>query len=661
VPLRRLLTSSSVALLTILLVSLPARAGVGFQPVSPDELRMTSEPQAPGAPAIILYRQVDRDDTGNTAHEDSYFRLKILTEEGRKHADIEIPFFKENGNNIVNIRARTIRPDGSIANFDGKVFEKSIAKARGLKYIAKTFTLPDVQVGSIIEYYYTLDLSENVLYDSRWILNDELFTKHAKFSLKPYTLTSSQASVRWSWQQLPPGAGEPKEGPDHIVRLEVNNVPAFKTEDYMPPENELRARVDFTYSFEGFDKDPVQFWKKVGRQRNDSLENFVSKRSAMEEIVGQILSPGDAPEVKLQKIYARVQQLRNTSFEVQKSEQQKKREKEKTASNVEDLWKRGYGNGRDITWLFLALARAAGFEAYGVWVSDRRNYFFYPSSMDSRKLDSNVVLVKLNGKDLYLDPGSAYTPFGMLPWPETGVQGLRLDKNGGTWVQTTVPDSSASRVERHAALALSSSSGDLEGKLTISYIGLEAILRRVEERNEDEADRKKYLEDEAREYIPAACDVELKNKPDWGGSSQDLVAEFDLKVPGWASGAGRRVLLPVGLFGATEKHVFDHAERIHPIYFEFPFQKVDDITITLPEGWQLNSMPPDENQDVKAVGYLLKAENTKQTVHLTRKLRVDLMLVDAQSYQALRDFFQSVRKSDEQQIVLQPGGANASN
>ena len=73
------------------LCSLRLSAGDKFQPVSPDELRMTSEPQAPGAPAIILFRQVDRDDSNPTSpHEDSYFRIKILTEEGRKHADIEI-------------------------------------------------------------------------------------------------------------------------------------------------------------------------------------------------------------------------------------------------------------------------------------------------------------------------------------------------------------------------------------------------------------------------------------------------------------------------------------------------------------------------------------------------------------------------------------------
>jgi len=650
---------SAVVLMLTAGLAVAAYAGDRFQPVSEEELHMTSEPHAPGAPAIILFRQVDRDDTYPNAHEDNYVRIKILTEEGRKYADVEIPFFKEEGNNVVGVKARTIRPNGTIANFEGKPFEKSIAKAQGLKYMAKTFTLPDVQVGSIIEYYYTKDLSEHFLYDSHWILSDELFTKHAKFSLKPYT----EYSVGWSWQLLPQGAGQPKKGNDNIVRLEVNDIPAFPTEDYMPPAEELEARVDFRYMDETPENDPVRFWKKRGKKLNDQLEGFIGKRKAMEDAVAQIVSPGDSPDAKLQKIYARVQQLRNTSYEVEKSEQEKKRDKQKEINNVEELWKKGYGDGGQITWLFLALARAAGFEANGVMVSSRNRYFFDPKLMDANRLNANVVLVKVNGKDVYFDPGAAFTPYGMLEWQETGVQGLRLDKDGGTWVKTEVPVSSASRIERHANLTLSST-GDLEGKLTLSFTGLEAMRRRVEERHEDDAARKKFLEEQVKEYIPAAIEVELKNKPDWSGSSTPLVAEYDLKIPGWAASAGRRALLPMGIFGAPEKHVFDHTERIHPIYFEFPFEKLDDVMIALPAGWQVSSVPPEENHGSdagSAVTYTLKAVSDKQTLHLTRKVRVELILLPVKYYTTLRDFFQVVRKGDEQQIVLQPGGTKASN
>src|SRR5580704_12844932 len=176
-----------------------------WMPISPEELKMTSYAAVPGAPAIILYRQVDRDDNAQTPHEYNYVREKILTEEGRKNADVEIPFVKGDYS-IVNIRARTVRQDGSSTVYDGKIYEKEIVKARGFKYLAKTFTLSDVQPGSIIEYHYMIDFAENKIFDSNWMLSSDLFTKSAKFTLKPY----GQFPLQWSWPNgLPEGTKPP--------------------------------------------------------------------------------------------------------------------------------------------------------------------------------------------------------------------------------------------------------------------------------------------------------------------------------------------------------------------------------------------------------------------------------------------------------------------
>ncbi|MGO9864445.1 MAG: DUF3857 domain-containing protein [Terriglobales bacterium] len=646
-----------------MLAAQTAKARIDFQPVSQDELKMKSEPLAPGAPAIILYRQVDRNDNdhdtrGRTSHEDEYFRIKVLTEEGRKYANVEIQFDKQY-QNVVDVKARTIKPDGSIVNYDGKVFEKTLVKGRGVKYLAETFTLPDVQVGGIIEYSYRVDLGAYWLFNSNWILSKELFTKKAQFSLKPYPGTSVVYSLRWSIHDLPPGA-MPKQGTDDVVRMEASNIPAFQTEDYMPPDYELMSRVDFIYE-EGFpEKDQASYWRKFGKKSNDDLEGFVGKRKAMEQAVAQIVSPKDPQEVKLRKIYDRVQQFRNTSFELEKTEQEEKRAKEKQADNAEDLWKRGYGEGGQLTWLFLGLARAAGFEAYGCWVSGREQYFFNPAAMQSRKLDSNVVLVKLNGKDAYFDPGAAFTPFGLLTWSETGVKGLRLDKDGGTWITTTLPDAALSRVERLGKLQLSDS-GDLEGKLTVTYTGLEAMYHRLEERHADEVARKKYLEEQVTSEVGAAAEAELSNKPDWTSSEAPLVAEFSLKIPGWASNAGRKAMIPAAIFTAGEKGLFAHANRVHPIYFEYPNEKADDVTIELPPGWAVGSVPTEQKEDGHIIVYDLKVGKNAETLRLTRKLTNNILLLPQQAYPDLRSFFQAVRTNDGLQIVLQPGEIRASN
>ncbi len=626
-----------------------------WQPISPEELKMTSVPEAPGASAVILYRQVDRDDSARMGNQYNYVRIKILTEEGRKYGDVEIPFFKEQGT-IHGLKARTIRPDGTIANFEGKAFDKTIVKAKGLKYLAKTFTLPDVQVGSIIEYHYTIDLQEGLIFDSHWILSDELFTKHAKFSLKAYP----DFMLRWSWPAgLPAGTPPPKDERG-VIRMETQNVPAFQIEDYMPPENELKMRVDFAYSERDVEKEPEKFWKNEGKKLNGKVESFIGKRKALELVVAQVVSASDSAEEKLRKLYARAQQVRNTSFEIEKTEQEQKREKEKEVNNVEDLLKQGRGNARQINWLFVGLARTAGFEANSVVISSRREYFFKPVMMNASQLNGDVVVVKLDGKDFYCDPGSKFAPFGLMPWEETFVKGLRLDKDGGTWVDTSMPQSSQSKIERKADLKLNED-GSLSGTLTITFSGLEALSRRNDWRDQDETARKKFLEDQVREYIPVGIDVELKNKPEWSVAAPTLVAVYDLKVPGWASAAGRRALLPFGLFSATEKQLFDHTNRVHPLYFEYPFQKEDEVTIQLPLGWQVSSVPKDLNQDAKAAVYVRKVQDDKGTLHLRRVLRSELLMVEAKYYPALRAFFQNVRTGDEEQIIVQPMAARAAN
>src|SRR5580704_16545440 len=637
----------------------PSSAADEWLPISPEELKMTGVPEAPGAPAVILYRQVDRDDSNiHTPHETNYVRIKIFTEEGRKYADAESPFVKDSYN-IVNIRAQTIHPDGSVVNFDGKVYEKELVKGRGIKYLAKTFTFSDVQPGSIIEYHYVIDFAEYYVFDSHWILSDDLFTKSAKFTLKP----SNEFRLQWSWPNgLPTGASAPVEtkGVRPLVQMEVSNVAAFLIEDDMPPEEAMKFRVDFNYTEDMLETDADKFWKKEGKKQNDHVESFVGKKKAMEEAVGTIVAASDTPEVKLQKIYARVQKIRNTSYEVEKTDQEQKRAREKGAGNAEDVWKRGYGDGDQITLLFLALARAAGLDASAARISTRDDHFFVKNVMRARDLHTFVVVVKMNGKDVYFDPGAAFTPCAMLPWSETNTPGLKLDKDGGTWIITSMPESGESQIERKANLKLTQD-GSLEGKLTVTYSGLEASSLRVGERNQDDTTRKKLLEDQVRYAVPAAIEVDLTHKPDWSSADAKRVAEFDLKVPGWLSGAGSHALLPVGIFGAPEKHIYEHTNRVHPLYYHYMSQRVDDVTIELPLGWKVTNLPKPGGKDAKLLVYTMNADEKNGTLHIERRLKIELTMLDPKYYPAVRSFYESVRTGDEEQIVLQPvagGGGN---
>ncbi len=634
----------ALVMMAWLALAAPSAHAVDWPVLAPDALTLTTEPKAPGAPAIYLLRQVDRDDENSV--ETNLLAVKILTEEGRSRADIQIPYDKSR-ESINSIEARTIRPDGSIVKFEGKIYDTPLVKARGVRVMCKTFAFADVQVGTIIEYRYRRVLSSAFVYDSQWLLSDDLFTQHGVFTLRPSPLFA----VLYSWPVgLPPGAEAPTRKNGRIL-MDLHDVPAFVTEDYMPPESALKFRVEFQYQEMSPDTDQEKFWKQFAKRRYRHVDDFIDQRRAMEKALTQIIDPADAPDIRLRKIYSRVQQMRNVSFEPERSAEERARDKIADNDDAGDVWNRGYGNGEQLTWLFLALVRAAGLQADAVEVSTRDRYFFHRESEDARALNTNVVRVRLDDKEIYADPGTPYVPLGLLPWSESGVAGLLLAKDGGTWIKTPLPSETASRLERAATFKLSEG-GTLEGHLVVTYYGLQALTRRLSLRNDDARARQEALESEIKSTVPTGIDVTLVNTPDWATSAPTLRAEFDLRVPGFAQRAGSRMLMPGAVFRAAEGRMFTQATRVHPVYFEYPFAQEDTVSIALPVGYEPSGLPDPYTRDGGAAHYRNIVDFHDGV--LTERRHVDVMgiLYPVKYYQALQDFFQAVRTGDEEQVVL---------
>jgi len=623
-----------------------------WQPVTPEDLQIKRVPEAPTAAAICLYRQIDRDDT--SYKQSVYERIKILTQEGRERANVEIPYLKDS-ESIRNLQARVIRPDGSISDFNGEVYEKPLVKARGYGVMSKSFTLPGVEIGSIIEYRYTRGMTYGWIFDSKWIISDDLFTRKAVFSLRP----SRSYLLRWSW---PFGVPPNSQGPTNdrgVIRLETHDVPAFVTEDYMPPADTMKYRVEFIYEGESTNQqDEAKYWKAIHSTLHARVERFVRSDRALGREVARLVQPGDSREVKARKIYARAQEIRNLSFERRRTEEEIKREDRDENHDAADVLEHGYGGADDITLLVYGLLRAAGLETSVVFVPPRDEILFDRRFMNANQLSTSVLLVRLDDSMVFLDPGTPLMPFAILPWNETAVTGLQVTDDGGKWITTTLPAANESRVERKASLKLALD-GTLTGKVTVSYTGLEAARRRVGERNDDATERRKFLEAELQAHVPVGVEVKLTNTPDWSHAEPPLVAEFDLTVSGWATAAGNRALLSLGLFGGVEKHAFEHSARVHPVYFAFPYQHSDEVVVELPPGWQVSGVPESRNSDVNVATYVSSVQASGSTLTLKRELALKTILVLPKFYGTLYNFYQTVRAGDEDQVVVTARASSA--
>src|SRR5262249_32386381 len=395
-------------------------------PITEQDLKIKEVPGNPGASAIQLYYANYLDDNAQTEFE--YHRIKVLNEQGKSYADVEIQ--TDFGVNVSNLKARTIHPDGSIVEFTGKPFDKIVYKGQGFKLAFKTFTMPDVTVGSIIEYKYKTDWwnSPEAYSSERWVLQHALYTVREKFSFRGNQNVDGQ--INWVVMGLKDQKPTNKGG---VVELEMRDVPAFESEGNMPPEDNYKPGVRFSYSIFEF-KNADKFWEEIGKRKNRTVEEFIGNRKEAREAAEEAVSGETDPEKKLRKVYARAQQIRNLSYERERSEKELKKEKLKGPENVGDVLKRGYGYRNDITRTFVAMARAAGFEPSIIATSDRTRRFFAKEYLASSQIYTEIADVKVNGKEVYLQPGAKFCPYGTIRWMNTSVTGLKLDKNGGTFI-----------------------------------------------------------------------------------------------------------------------------------------------------------------------------------------------------------------------------------
>jgi len=644
--LRRLVIFICIAAAAAIIADRPVGAANDWPAISQDELAMKSNPRDPGSSAMILFRQDTFD--SKTSAEDCYFRLKIFTDEGKKYGDIEIPFIRGD-EDIKDVHARTIHPDGKAIDFDSKVMEKVVVKAGDLKVLEKAFTLPDITPGSVIEYKYKILRDADALYGFTWTIDSDLYTQHAHFGFVPYTGNNAPALL---WRTFRSSAS-PQKQKDGSYVLDVTDVPGVPSEEFMLPEGELRGRVDFVYTEEEHTKDPKDYWDNYGKLRADVEGKFMTKKGLIQSAVAQTVKPSDSPEDKLRALYAKAQAVHNTDNDPEKTAQETKRDKTKQNNSLEDVLKHGAGSGTEIDYLFAAFAQTAGFDSGIVHVATRDKRRFHPDMQDRAELNDVLVWVKAGDKEYFLDPGVHNCPFGLLPWYETDVTALRGTKQGVVYLTVPGANAEGSVTERDVRVKLEDD-GSLSGTLTIRYTGERAFARRQNALNEDDAGKQKLIKDEVADWLPSGAKFDITSITGWDDPNVPLEVQGKLKIPGVAESVGRRMLLPIGLYEAGQRQLFEASARKQDVYFHYAYQDVDDVVIQLPAGMKVDALPAPQMLDPGGrLKYQISATPDGDGVHIHRVLTVGGILYPAKSYGAVRQFFATAKSNDEQQLVFQ--------
>ena len=663
----------------LLFLAIPALLSAqSFQPISPDELKMTSDPKAPGADAVYLdIRDVSNDDM---SYESFYVRIKVLTEKGKELATIQLPYLKqqaasdngklEEGSRITDIKGRTIHPDGTVIPLEVKPEDLLVAQSGQLQVNRKVLNMPSVEVGSVFEYMWTLRYPEGTANSPTWDVQRPYFIHKAHFEFLPFKafqphqlttmfLTDSDGDnldeLIW-WSLLPKGATVKVAPATSIYTLDVTDIPAAPDEDWMPPVESYLYKVRFYYKDQN---DTLHWWLEASKRWDKRVMRFADPSKPIQQAVAQLVSPSDTDLVKAQKLYTAVQALDNTDFTRARSKSERKDLQLRTQKRAEDTLAQKSGSSREIAMLYLAMLRAAGLTAYPAEVPDRSERMFDATYLSLDQLTNTLVILKTADKDVFLDPGSKMCPFGQLAWQHTAINGIRQGEQGLSFTGTPLSSFNQNITRRSGDLALDSHGG-VSGRLQFVMTGQQALYWRQKALDNDQTELKKQFDHELASEIPNSVEAHIDHFLGLDDPNVNLMAVVNVTgtigVP-----TSRRILLPGYFFESRGSVPFVKEEkREMAVDMHYGDVVTDQIVYHLPGGFNVEGAP--QSADIAWQGhahYIASSVTAPGQITITRSFARAFTLAKPDEYQDLRGLYQKISASDQGQLVLATANPSA--
>ena len=629
-------------LLFSLWVTVPTAAyAVKWKEVERELLGLNQNPFDPGSGALVVFNDgmLRVYYTGNAWWELTiYKRIKIFNETGRDYATITIPYLRQE--KINDIRARVILPNGNKIDMKSNM----VADLPGPEQYGKIkkFTIPGVEDGSIIEYQYKTT-SENIYYLYPWFFQDYDYTlsstltvtvpKEFEYKGGFVNLTQQPETSRERWI----------DGRGTTYTWSVQNLPGIKAEPFSRPMRNRRGGMNF--SWVSFNTSRGRYgilenWSDVNDIYRDHYEDYMARRGAIPAVVDSLTEGIADPADRAARIYDYVQRnIRYTPMSFIGS----------TGNFSGRILARKRAESIDMTVLLCTMLDQAGIRAHPAMIAPLDGMPFTPSLPTPVQFERLVTYIPVEGgESIWLDPTFKGTPFSVIPWQNQGVAALVLDGSG---VITTIPSTIHLNQEQRELTLRMDNDGSVSAEGTVSASGEMATGYRRSYAFNNEEDQKEAFKNRLRRYV---SDVSLERWVfnDQSGGAAPVTMEFSFKGTGLATPTGNRLLISPTVFGRIDEEVLPDTDRESAIYIGPVERTLDRVTLILPEGYVVESLPAPLVLRAPFGQFMATYKKTPEGIEFTRQYALNHASISARLYGELRLYFNRISESDQQQVVL---------
>lgn len=275
-----------------------------WKPIDQAELALKSPVVEKEADAEGLFWEVRIDDNADgDLIFNHYIRVKVFTERGREsQSKIDLPFGNLYGAQIKikDIAARTIKPDGSIVELKKEdIFERTIVKISGLKVKARSFAMPAVEPGCIIEYRWReVRVKENAHY-LRLQFQRDIPVRRVQYLVKPYAYEGLSFNSLTLHGQSTPWVKE-KNG---FYSTTMTDMPALKEEARMPPEDQVKTWMLVYYAATDSKPNPEKYWHEYGKSFYDATKSLIKPNDEVKKMAATLTAEAKTDDEKLARLF----------------------------------------------------------------------------------------------------------------------------------------------------------------------------------------------------------------------------------------------------------------------------------------------------------------------------------------------------------------------
>ena len=609
------------------------------------------------AEAIVLYER----HTNSVGSQRIRKIIKIIKKSGVSYADVLIPI--PAGSHFVN------NVHGCTYNLEsGKIIKQELSKDNvGMEQTdvikEEKISMPAVKEGSIIDYSYEIENSNNFFVIATWHVQENIPKLYCRldvsapdlYTLDPYDqvvpvylqvnedkkgVTDANLPYSYTYQE------DRTKG--YWVR---RNVKAFENEPYLSDKsNYCETMYVYLQSVQRYGL-LAEYLKKFGLQTLDTWRDinkimvhvFFNKPLLVSEQPlkdkARELAGNDTSDLSVAKKIFRYVDDNITSTGVHSifdNNQLSKVLKDRSGSNA------------DVNLLLIAMLRSRGISCSPVMVATKDNGTPITGRPDFFKYDYLICQLRINGEKYYLDASDSYLPFGVLP---------RNCLNGFAWVVDSkdsggvmlTPDMAKDK----GLFSVTTTNNSLTD-YTLGfkyYYGEEEARDLREEWNEDSTKIKKYI---MATFKNSSMDVKLKQYSVQNLANPDgkLVLEFSIGMD-W--GNSSLVYFNPYLIRDFEQAPFKTATRRYPVDMPYTQNHTFICKLQLPNGYAMDEVPKSgiiKMDDKVQYKNMVSYDKEANTLNIDARLQLQRLNFPVSEYDVLKEFFDKMMQEQQTNIVL---------